>query len=166
MQIFHQSTADDKKVKQAAISIMFSVEEYDKTIDEVNNKTLQDFFRQFQFEVHEDKVSPEFWIGDALNTINYLSRWVYTGAITEPPCPEEVYWNIVRTIYPIELERYQWYKDFIYSKKEYLGTYKNNRKIQQVHKDDHLVSYIGAYFFQKSQIAFLACATLLGYSMS
>ena len=40
MQIFHQSTADDKKVKQAAISIMFSVEEYDKTIDEVNNKTL------------------------------------------------------------------------------------------------------------------------------
>jgi carbonic anhydrase len=143
---------------------MFSVEEFD-AIEEVNNKTFQDFFRQFEFDNHEDKVAPFFQIGKALNAIDYEQRWVYKGGISEPPCTQYVYWNVVRRIYPIEIERFQWYKDFMYSKKKYLGTYKNNRKIQDVHVEKHLVSYVSAVFFKKAQIFIMLASSLMAYTM-
>jgi carbonic anhydrase len=29
-------------------------------------------------------------------------RWVYRGSVTTPPCTTQVYWNVLRTIYPIK----------------------------------------------------------------
>ena len=144
---------------------MFSVEDFDKSIDEKSNKTFQDFFRQFDFQNHEDKNASLFDIGDVLNLIDYQDRWAYKGAIPEPPCDRYVYWNIVRKVYPIELERYEWYKEFLKSKKAYLGSYKNNRKIQSVEKEYHKVTYIGAFFFQKYQIAAMVASSILAFAM-
>lgn len=64
-----------------------------------------------------------------MNAVDFTERWLYKGSVTEPPCSQFVYWNVVRKVYPIEIERFGWYKDFMYSKKKYLGSYKNNRKI-------------------------------------
>lgn len=107
---------------------MFSVENFDE-IDEVSNKTFQDFFREFEFENTEEKIAPIFTIGDVMKAINFEDRWAYKGSVTEPPCATFVYWNLVRTVYPIEIERYELLKDYLYAKKGYLGNYKNNRKI-------------------------------------
>lgn len=86
LQVYHDAeTKDGNDIKHSATAIMFSVEEFD-AIDEKNNKTFQDFFRQFKFEDHEDKVAPIFDIGDALNIIDYSERWVYKGSVSEPPC--------------------------------------------------------------------------------
>ena len=51
MQIYHDAETTDESTgetstKHSAISIMFSVEDYDD-IEADTNKTLQDFFRQF-----------------------------------------------------------------------------------------------------------------------
>jgi len=136
MQVFHTAGAADtdaeNDIKYGATAIFFSVEEFD-AIDEATNKTFQDFFRQFEFENTEDKVAPFFQIGEALNAVDFSEKWMYKGAISEPPCTEGVYWNIVKKIYPMEIERYELLKDFLYAKKGYLGSYKNNRKIQSVH---------------------------------
>lgn len=59
MQVFHDAEEVDEEsnIKHAATVIFFSVEEFDE-IDEVQNKTLQDFFRQFKFEDTQDKLAP------------------------------------------------------------------------------------------------------------
>jgi carbonic anhydrase len=59
MQVFHdaEEVDEDSNIKHAATVIFFSVEEFDE-IDEVQNKTLQDFFRQFKFEDTQDKIAP------------------------------------------------------------------------------------------------------------
>jgi len=109
------------------------VEEYDRAIDPVSNKTMQDFFRQLKFEDHEDKIAPSLLIGDLLNSLNFEDRWTYKGGFSEPPCDNYVYWNVLRTIYPIEIDRFAFYQDYMYSKKYYLGGKgKNNRKINAV----------------------------------
>jgi len=132
MQVFHRAKDwnDTYSIKYAAIAVFFSVEEFDKTINEASNKTMQDFFRQLKFEDHEDKIAPSLLFGDVMNSLEYEDRWTYKGSISEPPCEKYVYWNIIRTIYPIEIDRFALFSDFMYSKKKYTGSYKNNRKIQ------------------------------------
>jgi|TARA_B110001450_G_C17480657_1_gene424089 carbonic anhydrase len=136
MQVFHdaEDVNEESNIKHSATVIFFSVEEYDE-IDAVHNKTLQDWFRQFKFEDTGDKVAPFFDIGDVLNEVDYGERWTYKGAGSEPPCTQFIYWNIIPKVYPIEMDRFAVFKDFLYAKKGYLGSYKNNRKIQAVQKD-------------------------------
>ena len=134
MQIIHKAENyedikdDEEDLKYAGIAILFSVEEFNE-IDETKNKTFQDYFRNFEFDNTEDKEVPFIAFGDVMEAVDYLDRWTYKGSLSEPPCEQYVYWNVVRTTYPIELERFDYFKQYIESKKEYLGGYKNNRKI-------------------------------------
>lgn len=36
-----------------------------------------------------------------MNMVNMNNRWVYKGSVTTPPCAKIVYWNVLRTIYPM-----------------------------------------------------------------
>jgi carbonic anhydrase len=36
-----------------------------------------------------------------MNNLDYSERWVYKGSNTHPPCNKYVYWNILKTVYPI-----------------------------------------------------------------
>ena len=163
MQVFHRAKDwnDTYSIKYAAIAVFFSVEEFDKTINEASNKTMQDFFRQLKFEDHDDKIAPSLLFGDVMNALEYEDRWTYKGSISEPPCDQFVYWNILRTIYPIEIDRFAFFSDFMYSKKKYLGGYKNNRKINQV--ENHNVQYIGAHFISATKVLTVVSATMLVY---
>ena len=51
MQIKHTATAwnETEKIKYAYVSIFFSVEDYDKTITEGQNSTVQRFFENMKF---------------------------------------------------------------------------------------------------------------------
>lgn len=164
MQVYHKAEShnDTAKIKYGAIAILFSVEEFDATIDAVSNKTMQDFFRQLEFENHDDKIAESLLIGDVLNSLNYEDRWTYKGSISEPPCDHYVYWNVLRTIYPIELDRFAFYQDLMYSKKYYLGGKgKNNRKINKI--ENHFIQYISAHYISGTKILTMLSATMLAY---
>jgi carbonic anhydrase len=94
-----------------------------------------------------------------MEAVDYLDRWTYKGSLSEPPCEQYAYWNVVRTTYPIELERFDYFKEYLSSKKEYLGGYKNNRKIQTV--TSHHVQYVSANFFSKIQIMSVVLFSLI-----
>jgi carbonic anhydrase len=39
-----------------------------------------------------------------MDALDLEDRWMYKGSYTEPPCTGGVYWNVLRTIYPINAE--------------------------------------------------------------
>lgn len=41
------------------------------------------------------------------DVIDFSDRWIYEGSFTEPPCNPGVYWNVVRTIYPVENDMFE-----------------------------------------------------------
>lgn len=38
------------------------------------------------------------------------NRWIYQGSVTTPPCAENVYWNELRTIYPVSQKHVDQFK--------------------------------------------------------
>ena len=49
-----------------------------------------------------------------MDIVNMQSRWIYEGSFTTPPCQEGVYWNIIRTVYPIRLNQLEDIKEKMY----------------------------------------------------
>lgn len=42
--------------------------------------------------------------------VNMRTRWSYKGSVTTPPCATTVYWNVVKTIYPIKQKHLDQFK--------------------------------------------------------
>lgn len=38
------------------------------------------------------------------------NRWSYRGSVTTPPCKENVYWNVLRTVYPVKQKHLDLFK--------------------------------------------------------
>lgn len=37
-----------------------------------------------------------------MEMVDLENRWTYKGSLTTPPCSTNLYWNVVRTVYPIK----------------------------------------------------------------
>lgn len=42
--------------------------------------------------------------------IDWGNRWIYKGSKTQPPCDQFVYWNVIKTIFPIQKSEIDAYK--------------------------------------------------------
>lgn len=44
----------------------------------------------------------EFMLGELMSIVDAEDRWSYMGSESTPPCNGNVYWNVVRKVYPIK----------------------------------------------------------------
>jgi len=42
--------------------------------------------------------------------LDMQNRWTYRGSVTTPPCAVAVYWNVLRTVYPIKAKHLALFK--------------------------------------------------------
>jgi hypothetical protein len=90
----------------AAVGIMFSVDNYNAKLTWAEEKIIDNFFENINMDNVGDKTSakPVDWVlyADLLSLVNTDNRWVYRGSVTTPPCAQNVYWNVMTTVYPIK----------------------------------------------------------------
>jgi len=61
--------------------------------------------------------------------VNMQDRWTYRGSVTTPPCATAVYWNVLRTVYPIKAAHLAGFKKQL-ARSPGLAKYGNWREIQ------------------------------------
>ena len=103
MHTVHVASAVSNGFQYAAMGIMWSVNDATIELDEKQQKIVDAFFDSLKWD--ETSVDPkvaEVPYGDLMMMVNTRDRWVYKGSVTTPPCAQYVYWNVLRTIYPVK----------------------------------------------------------------
>ena len=87
----------------AAMGLFFSVNDYTKTVTPAQEAIIDEFFDSLQWTVTDSNPKvDEVTYGKLMMMADMNNRWTYTGSVTTPPCAQNVYWNVLRTIYPIK----------------------------------------------------------------
>lgn len=107
----------DRNLTGSVISIFFDTHVESGSFSESEVEVIDRFFEALRLEdvaksAPENQRTPAEGPGSSARTIPLGSlmedvvklgqRWVYLGSETAPPCGPRVYWNVVRTIYPIK----------------------------------------------------------------
>lgn len=45
-------------------------------------------------------------LGELISTLDTENRWAYSANLNVPPCDSNVYYNVLRNVYPIKQEHY------------------------------------------------------------
>lgn len=82
----------------------------------------------------------EVALGELMAFVDTSNRWVYSGSLTTPPCAENLYWNVVKTVYPIKPYHMAYYNKLVQtlgtpdSKVKEKGNYRVERPARAEHK--------------------------------
>lgn len=96
----------------AAMGIMFSVNNPTPGISSSDVAIIDEFFESLNW----DKISADHPLvekvpyGKLMMMFDMRNRWTYKGSVTTPPCAQNVYWNVLRTIYPIKQRHLDMFK--------------------------------------------------------
>jgi len=95
----------------AAMGIFFSTDRFDDGIPEKDVAIIDAFFDSLRWDTKDANgalkdytltANQKVTYGDLMMMVNMRTRWSYKGSVTTPPCATTVYWNVVKTIYPIK----------------------------------------------------------------
>ena len=90
-------------IKYAALGIFFSVDDYTVDLRPDQQQVIDDFFDSLKWEdTSSNPAVSEVPYGNLMMMVDTANRWVYKGSVTTPPCDTLVYWNVLRTIYPLK----------------------------------------------------------------
>ena len=143
-------------IKYAAVGIFFSVENFDKKVTENENRTIDEFFDTLQFDLEGEPEVERIDYGKLMKIVEMDYRWIYKGSTTTPPCHRNVFWNVVRRVYPIKERHLKLFKNKLTEKKDDVGNTVNHRRLQKI--NDHEIHFVGAVHIGKTFAAIFAMA--------
>jgi hypothetical protein len=79
------------------------VTEYTVNLTWTEQAVVDNFFESLKWRdlSGTDPVVDLIAYGDLMRLVDFDNRWIYKGSLTTPPCSKFVYWNVLRTVYPI-----------------------------------------------------------------
>ena len=86
---------NNSNLRDAAVSILFSVSNSNVVIEEGGVSPFQDFFTALSFS-DDNPTAQNIALSEAMQTLDWSERWVYKGSKTQPPCEQFVYWNVLK----------------------------------------------------------------------
>jgi len=51
--------------------------------------------------------------GEIMMMFDMNNRWTYKGSVTTPPCAQNVFWNVLTTVYPIKQKHLDQFKKIL-----------------------------------------------------
>jgi hypothetical protein len=101
----------------AVVGIIFDQKEYDKNVPDKTVEAIDKYFDSLM--MHQVIAGDTYYgvdevaLGELMAFIDTSNRWVYSGSLTTPPCYENLYWNVVKTVYPIKPYHFAYYKKML-----------------------------------------------------
>jgi len=103
MHTVHFAPKDEKSSLIAAvIGVIFDTTRYDTSIPQSTIDLIDIFFDSLKLDDLNDPTVAAIPYAKLMNIIDTNNRWVYNGSLTTPPCTQNIYWNVVSTVYPIK----------------------------------------------------------------
>ena len=93
---------EEKNTDYSITSILFSVNDYDKSVTPEKKEMIEEFFQSMHLE--KERHVPDKLHLEMVNMIDFGNRWVYRGSLTIPPCNRYVYWNVVQKVFPVSAD--------------------------------------------------------------
>jgi len=89
------------------MGLMFSVNDYTREMEGWETEILDNFFESMKWDdtTTQPKYVDMVSYGDLMTMVDMNNRWTYRGSVTTPPCAQNVYWNVLRTVYPVKQEQ-------------------------------------------------------------
>mmetsp|Transcript_18408 Transcript_18408/g.31487 ORF Transcript_18408/g.31487 Transcript_18408/m.31487 type:complete len:98 (-) Transcript_18408:20-313(-) len=87
-----------------------------------------------------------------MDVVDFTKRWVYKGSFTQPPCDQQIIWNVIEQVYPITQKDFFLIQQKFQLREADMGGRFNNRALNPI--VNHNILFIGARkLFAASTIA-------------
>ena len=133
MHIVHEADDEQNGIGLSAVGILFSVNDYTANLSPEEQEIIDEFFDSLNFEDLSNPQIPEANFAELMNLADFDNRWVYLGSVTTPPCQSGVYWNLLKTVYPISQRHLDLFKGQLAQGEEgNLADFGNYRETQPI----------------------------------
>lgn len=107
---FTKAQENEGGFRLGAVAVLFSVENYDKSMTPEQQATFDTFFDDLIAVQGSNSEAEKLSLAATMEALDWGNRYVYKGSMTTPPCEQFVYWNVVRRVYPIKQEHVNWFR--------------------------------------------------------